>query len=142
MPNLQSLLPFLLIAVLIIPMVLMSRKQKKAMQQQQELQSSLSVGDRVMTTSGLYATVTDVSDSATIELEIAPGVETSWLRAAVREKVGPDVEDDEELTDSAEDTAADDTAEQADALAKDGDSTEKADAEPKATADAQGKQSS
>ena len=77
--NLQSLLPFLLIAVLIVPMVLMGRKQKKAMQQQQELQNSLSVGDRVMTTSGLYATVTDTSDDATIELEVAPGVETTWL---------------------------------------------------------------
>jgi preprotein translocase subunit YajC len=113
MPNLQSLFPFLLIAVLIIPMVLMSRKQKKAMQQQQELQSSLSVGDRVMTTSGLYATVSDASDDATIDLEIAPGVETTWLRAAVREKVGPDVEeheDDEELTDSdSTDETLDDT---------------------------------
>lgn len=141
MSNLDSLLPFLLIAVLIIPMVLMSRKQKKAMQQQQELQSSLSVGDRVMTTSGLYATVTDVSDSATIELEIAPGVETSWLRAAVREKVGPDLEDDEELTDSAED--ADDTVDQLDTADKsDSDTAEKADAEPKATVEAQSKQSS
>ena len=31
--NLGQLLPFLLIAVLIVPMVLMSRKQKRAMQQ-------------------------------------------------------------------------------------------------------------
>ena len=93
--NLGQLLPFLLIAVLIVPMVLMSRKQKRAMAQQQELQNSIGVGDRVMTTSGMYATVADTDDEATVDLEIAPGVVTTWLRAAVREKVSPDVAEEE-----------------------------------------------
>jgi preprotein translocase subunit YajC len=105
--NLGQLLPFLLIAVLIIPMVLMSRKQKRAMQQQQELQNSISVGDRVMTTSGMYATVASTDDDATVDLEIADGFVTTWLRAAVREKVSPDVPeeeyiDDEEIVDEVE----------------------------------------
>ncbi|GAA4420949.1 hypothetical protein GCM10023148_21170 [Actinokineospora soli] len=95
----QALLPLLLIAVLAIPLILGSRRQKKMMQQQQELQSSLTVGDRVMTTSGLYGTVSDISDDATIGIEIAPGVETTWLRQAVREKVGPDVVDEDEVDD-------------------------------------------
>jgi preprotein translocase subunit YajC len=56
----------------------------------------------VMTTSGLYGTVTDSSDSATITIEIADGVETEWLRAAVREKVGPVEEIDEDDADVAE----------------------------------------
>ncbi|MBC6448603.1 preprotein translocase subunit YajC [Actinokineospora xionganensis] len=90
----QALLPLLLVAVLAIPLILGSRRQKKMVAQQQELQNSLAVGDRVMTTSGLYGTVSDISDDATIGIEIAPGVETSWLRQAVREKVGPDMEDD------------------------------------------------
>lgn len=94
----MELLPMLLLFGLLgLMMYFMSRRQRKAMQQQQELQSSLTVGDRVMTTSGLYATVIDTSDDATIELEIAPGVETTWLRAAVREKVGPDVDVDDEV---------------------------------------------
>jgi preprotein translocase subunit YajC len=97
--NIGQLLPFLLIAVLIIPMVLMSRKQKRAMQQQQELQNSISAGDRVMTTSGLYANVADADDDATVDLEIAPGVVTTWLRAAIREKVGPEVAEDDEVED-------------------------------------------
>ncbi|UVS78245.1 preprotein translocase subunit YajC [Actinokineospora sp. UTMC 2448] len=101
----QALLPLLLIAVLAIPLILGSRRQKKMMQQQQELQNSLTVGDRVMTTSGLYGTVSDISDDATIGIEIAPGVETTWLRQAVREKVGPDVEDDE-VTDEVDETTA------------------------------------
>ena len=58
-----------------------------------------------MTTSGLYATVSDVSDTTTIGLELSPGVETEWLRGAVREKVGPEIEDDEEIEDDATDEA-------------------------------------
>ncbi|PPK67387.1 preprotein translocase subunit YajC [Actinokineospora auranticolor] len=92
----QALLPLLLVAVLAIPLVLGSRRQKKMVAQQQELQNSLTVGDRVMTTSGLYGTVSDISDDATIGIEIAPGYETTWLRQAIREKVGPDVIDDED----------------------------------------------
>ncbi|PWW62415.1 preprotein translocase subunit YajC [Actinokineospora spheciospongiae] len=95
----SALLPLLLVAVLAIPLILGSRKQKKMAAEQQSLQNSLAVGDRVMTTSGLYGTVSDVSDDATIGIEIAPGYETTWLRQAVREKVGPDVlDEDDDLT--------------------------------------------
>ncbi len=79
----------LLFGLLGVMMYFMSRRQRRAQEQQQALQNSLSVGDRVMTTSGLYGTVTDTEDETTISIEIAPGVETEWLRAAVREKVGP-----------------------------------------------------
>ncbi len=101
----MDLLPLLLLFGLLgLMMFFMSRRQRRAMQQQQELQSSLAVGDRVMTTSGLYGTITSTADDATIDIEIAPGVETTWLRAAVREKVGPEVEEiDEELVDEVED---------------------------------------
>jgi preprotein translocase subunit YajC len=99
----MDLLPLLLLFGLLgLMMFFMSRRQRRAVQQQQELQSSLAVGDRVMTTSGLYGTIIDISDDASIDLEIAPGVETTWLRAAVREKVGPEVdieEFDEDLAD-------------------------------------------
>ncbi|MDQ3404382.1 MAG: preprotein translocase subunit YajC [Actinomycetota bacterium] len=93
----QALLPLLLVAVLAIPLILGSRRQKRVVAQQQELQNSLTIGDRVMTTSGMYGTVSDVSEDASIGLEIAPGVETTWLRQAIREKVGPDVHGDDDL---------------------------------------------
>jgi preprotein translocase subunit YajC len=90
----MDLLPMLLLFGLLgVMMFFMSRRQRRAQEQQLSLQNSLSVGDRVMTTSGLYGTVTDADDTATLTIEIAPGVETEWLRAAVREKVGP-VEDE------------------------------------------------
>lgn len=98
----QLLLPLLLMLVVAIPLVMGTRKQKKAAAAQQELLSSLAPGDRVMTTSGLYATVADASADTTIDLEIAEGVVTTWLRQAVREKVEPAVETDEDATDTDE----------------------------------------
>ncbi|WP_026425481.1 preprotein translocase subunit YajC [Actinokineospora inagensis] len=100
----QSLILVLMIAVLAIPLVLNSRRQKRMAAEQKNLLGSLSVGDRVMTTSGLYGTVSDVSDEATIGIEIAPGVETTWLRQAIREKVGPDLVDEDEDIDEVDST--------------------------------------
>jgi preprotein translocase subunit YajC len=115
-------LPLLLMLVVAVPLIMGTRKQKKAAAQQQELQSSLSDGDRVMTTSGLYATVADASDESTIDLEIADGIVTTWLRQAVREKIDPIVEDDtvstvdSDVADSATaDTSELDTADKTDA---------------------------
>ncbi|SHG13157.1 preprotein translocase subunit YajC [Streptoalloteichus hindustanus] len=79
----------LLIILLALPLFLSTRKQKKMMQEMQSLQNSLGPGDRVMTTSGLYGTVVG-TDEDTLDVEIAPGVVTTWLRAAVREKVQTD----------------------------------------------------
>ncbi|MFF0146100.1 preprotein translocase subunit YajC [Amycolatopsis sulphurea] len=89
------LLPLLLLLVVAVPLIMGTRKQKKQQAAQQDLQNTLAPGDRVMTTSGLYATVADATGDTTIDLEIAPGVVTTWLRLAVREKVAPVVETDE-----------------------------------------------
>ena len=63
----MDLLPLLLMFGLLgLMMYFMSRRQRKAQQQQLDLQSSLNVGDRVMTTSGLYGTVCDTSSDTTI----------------------------------------------------------------------------
>ncbi|MGW3967111.1 preprotein translocase subunit YajC [Amycolatopsis sp. NPDC005003] len=102
----QLLLPLLLVLVLAVPLVMSTRKQKKQQAAQQELQSSLAPGDRVMTTSGLYGTVADATGDTTIDIEIAPGVVTTWLRLAVREKVEPVVETDEDSADEVEETPA------------------------------------
>ena len=82
-----SLLFPILILLLFIPIFLSSRKQKRAQQEMQALQSSLEPGDIVSTTSGLRATVVDASYEDTVDLEISDGVVTTWVRAAVREKI-------------------------------------------------------
>ena len=56
-------------------------------QEQQQLQSSLEPGDVVTTTSGLRGTVVDASYEDTVDLEIADGVVTTWVRAAIRERI-------------------------------------------------------
>ncbi len=54
------------------------------------MQRALEEGDVVVTTSGLRGVVTDASFEDTVDLEIADGVVTTWVRAAVREKVAVD----------------------------------------------------
>ena len=70
-----------------------SRRQKKAMQATIDLHNSLKVGDRVHTTSGLQATITGITDD-TVDLEIAPGVVTTWMKLAVRDRIVDDIDDD------------------------------------------------
>jgi preprotein translocase subunit YajC len=80
-------LPLLFIVVLAVPLIMNARRQKRAIAQAQRLQSSLTNGDRVVTSSGLHATVVSTTDETTVDLEIAPGVRTRWLRAAIRERI-------------------------------------------------------
>lgn len=103
----EGILPLLLMFGLLgVMMYFMTRRQRKAQEQQAALQNSLDVGDRVMTTSGLYGTITDADDGTTVTLEIAPGVETEWLRAAVREKVGPVEVHDEDVDEDVDEVVA------------------------------------
>ena len=86
----ESLFLLLLFIVLAVPLIMNARRQKRAMADAQRLQSSLTNGDRVVTTSGLYATVVGTADDTAVDLEIAPGVRTRWLRAAIRERISDD----------------------------------------------------
>lgn len=107
-------LPLLLIAALALPLILGSRRQKRMLAEAQRLQESLVIGDRVITTSGLQATVVSTADESTIDLEIAPGVHTTWLRAAIREKaLDNDAVDNDATDDDAVDDAVDDAADDA-----------------------------
>ncbi len=84
----QMLLPIVMLVALGAMMYFGMRRQKRAAAETQKMQSAVVPGSRVMTTSGLHGEVTAVADD-TIELEISPGVRTTWVRAAVREVVVP-----------------------------------------------------
>ncbi|OBG65860.1 MULTISPECIES: preprotein translocase subunit YajC [unclassified Mycobacterium] len=90
MESLILFLPFLLIMGGF--MYFASRRQKRAMQATIDLHESLQAGDRVHTTSGLQATVVAITDD-TVDLEIAPGVVTTWMKLAIRDRILPDDED-------------------------------------------------
>lgn len=86
--ELVSFLP--LIVIMGAFMYFASRRQKKAMQATIDLHESLRIGDRVHTTSGLQATITAITDD-TVDLEIAPGVVTRWMKLAVRDRIEPEL---------------------------------------------------
>jgi preprotein translocase subunit YajC len=94
-----------LIIVLGAFMFFASRRQRKAMQATIDLHNSLAIGDRVHTTSGLQGTITGLTDD-NVELEIAPGVITTWMKLAVRDRIDDGLDDDlDDDLDNADDVA-------------------------------------
>ena len=85
-----------LIIILGAFMFFASRKQKKAMQATIDLHESLAIGDRVHTTSGLEGTITGITDDS-VNLEIAPGVVTTWMKLAVRDRIEEDTDDADDV---------------------------------------------
>lgn len=81
-----------MLAILGVFMFFASRRQKRAMQATIDLQESLRIGDQVQTTSGLHATVKRIADD-TVDLEIAPGVVTTWVKLAIRDRIEPEILD-------------------------------------------------
>src|SRR5262245_33229082 len=80
-PNLLVMLvPYVLIIGIVYVLVLMpmKRRQKKV----QEFQESLKVGDRIITTSGIYGQVTKLEEKS-IQIQIADKVRIEVARAAV-----------------------------------------------------------
>lgn len=83
----ELLILVVLMLVLLTPAYLGMRARKRQALEAAELQESLQIGDRLMTTSGVLGTAVGLPDDETIELEIAPGVVTTWMRAAIRERI-------------------------------------------------------
>ena len=68
--------------------LLMIRPQQRRARSMQALQTSLSVGDEVMTTSGIFGEVRALEEE-TVHLAIADGVEIRVVRAAIARVVTP-----------------------------------------------------
>lgn len=118
----MDLLVFLpLIIIMGAFMYFASRRQRKAMQATIDLHESLLVGDRVHTTSGLQATITGITDD-TVDLEIAPGVVTTWMKLAIRDRIepeAPEAPEADELGSAPSSGATEITGTDADRLTKD-----------------------
>lgn len=83
--GLWNFLPFALILGIFYFLILMpmKKRQKKV----QEFQSSLSVGDRIVTTSGIYGQVTKLNEK-TVQIQIADKVRIEVARAAIGGRQG------------------------------------------------------
>ena len=80
-----GLLIFALPVLLILFMVFSQRRRQREVQ---SLQATLSVGDEVCTTSGLFGTIKSLDDK-TATLEISPGVTVRFDRRAIGTKTTP-----------------------------------------------------
>lgn len=104
-PTMNPMFLLLLLAVvMILPSFLLQRRQRAEAAKTTAMQNTLQVGDRVVTTSGLYGTIVEVDDT-TIDLEIAEDVITTWLKMAIREVRADEAEGE---TDAVEATSIED----------------------------------
>ena len=95
----SSLVAFLpLLAMGVIFYFLLIRPQQRRAKAQQALLQGVEVGDEIVTTAGVYGTVTEIDDVAdVITVEIAPGTRVRMVRAGVGRIVSD--EDDEAVDD-------------------------------------------
>lgn len=84
--NQGNSLSLLLLALPLLLLVFMMFSQRKRARAVQDLQSSLAVGDEVMTTSGLHGSVSFIEDDV-VGLQVAEGVVLRFDRRAVGAKV-------------------------------------------------------
>jgi preprotein translocase subunit YajC len=106
---LVSLLPLLLIGGAFYFVLI--RPQQKRAKAQAALVRSVEVGDEVVTTAGIYGTVTDIDDDTdVITLEIAPGTEIRMVRAGIGRRVTEDDEYEDYDEDADDDADEDETA--------------------------------
>ena len=77
---------FLPLVLLVLMYVLLVRPQQQRVRRQQELISSLEVGDEVVTAGGMVGRITAI-EGEEIHLEVAPGVTIRFVRLAVNSRV-------------------------------------------------------
>jgi preprotein translocase subunit YajC len=75
-------MPLMLVAVFAIMYFLMIRPQQKKQKEIQKMRESLKVGDRIITSGGVYGKIKEVEDTAFI-VEIADGVKVKVDKASV-----------------------------------------------------------
>ena len=76
--GLSQMLPFILLPVMLVVMFWVQRSSSK---KQQQLESSLKVGDKVILRDGIVGKIIDLGARA--KVEIAPGVNITILRAGI-----------------------------------------------------------
>ncbi len=82
----MNALPLIIVAVLLLGMFWFTQRNKqRAAAAEARRRETIGFGSQVMTTSGLYGTVTQVNDDDTVQLAIAPGIEVKWALAALRD---------------------------------------------------------
>ncbi|MGH3136959.1 MAG: preprotein translocase subunit YajC [Gaiellaceae bacterium] len=92
----------IMVLLLVVMYVLMIRPQRQRQQQQQTMIEGASVGDDVLTTGGIYGTVTE-AEGDDVVVEIADGLQVHMTRRGIAAVLPPETDDDEEVEDDEED---------------------------------------
>jgi preprotein translocase subunit YajC len=99
----------MLVVVMFVFYFVLVRPQKRRLKEHQQLISTLTAGDEVVTIGGLYGYVQEVEDDL-VWVEVADGVEVRFSKQAISRKIDKDEVDSETadaLTDAIAETAAD-----------------------------------
>ena len=86
------LFPIIIVALFGLLYFVMIRPQRNRQRQAQQMQNQVMPGQRVRTTAGMYATVVSI-DGDDVVLEIAPGVNVTYMRRAIMNVVPDDTGD-------------------------------------------------
>lgn len=76
------ILLILILIVVMTPTFIMQRKRRRYLDTIRQLQENLMIGDVIITTAGLRATIRGITDT-TVELETSPGVVSTWEKHVV-----------------------------------------------------------
>lgn len=80
--DLSIILLILILIVVMTPTFIMQRKRRRYLDTIHRLQENLMIGDVIITTAGLRATIRGITDT-TVELETSPGVVSTWEKHVV-----------------------------------------------------------
>jgi preprotein translocase subunit YajC len=105
---------FLIIMVLMLGVmyVLMIRPQRQRQANQQSMIDGASVGDDVLTTGGIYGTISE-AEGDDIVVEIASGVTVHMTRRGIAAVLPPDEDEDDVVDGELEDVDADEELDEA-----------------------------
>lgn len=98
--ELATLVPLLLLAFAFYFLII--RPSRRRTEEARSVANSVQVGSEVMTTAGLFGTVTSVGDDE-IELEIAPGVRVRYIKIAIAKVISSDIDLDHPTADAKSD---------------------------------------
>ena len=88
-----------MVLLLVVMYVLMIRPQRQRQQQQQATIAGARVGDDVLTTGGIYGTITE-TEGDDVVVEIAEGLEVHMTRRGIAAVLPPETEDDPDVVDA------------------------------------------
>ena len=115
-----------MVLLLVVMYVLMIRPQRQKQQQHQSMIDRAGVGDDVLTTGGIYGTVTE-AEGDDLVVEIADGLNVHMTRRGIAAVLPP--EEDEDVDDETDDVDAEYDADEAEVTTEEEAVTAEADAE-------------